>query len=70
MLQAILDTVLSPEHDQSEKEANSEASRPLDTSIGEGLDDQMWFNTNLDLDFWTGLEDHPLLAWPEIKETM
>lgn len=65
MLQAILDTVLSTEHDQPEIDENNEAPKTLDTFMGEGLDDQMWLNTNLDMDFWTSLEDHPLLAWPE-----
>ncbi len=66
MLQAILDTVLSTEHDQLEIEPASEAPKTLDTYMVEGLDDETWLNSNLDLDFWTSLEDHPLLAWPDV----
>lgn len=68
MLQAILDTVLSTEHDQPTVDENNEAPKTLDKFIGEGLDDQTWLNYNLDMDFWTSLEDHPLLAWPEVTE--
>lgn len=69
MLQAILDTVLSPENDQPEIDQNGETLRALETFTGEGLDDQMWLNTNLDMDFWTSLEDHPLLAWPDVTDS-
>ena len=31
-----------------------------------GLGDQQWLEENFDLDFWTNLEDHPLLTWPDI----
>ena len=65
MLQAILDTVLSPEHNQSEAQ-HAEPAAALDTLMEEALDDQMWLSNNLDMDFWTSLEDHPLLAWPEV----
>ena len=64
MLQAILDTVLSPEHKQTEAESAAPAAVP-DPLMQEALDDQVWLGTNLDMDFWTSLEDHPLLAWPE-----
>lgn len=30
------------------------------------LDDQQWLEDNFDLDFWTNLEDHPLLTWPDM----
>lgn len=68
MLQAILDTVLSPEHKQTEAEIAAPAAAP-DLSMEEALDDQMWLGNNLDMDFWTSLEDHPLLAWPEMVES-
>lgn len=67
MLQAILDTVLSPENKPSEVEMTEPAAAP-DSQIEEALDDQMWLSNNLDMDFWTSLEDHPLLAWPELAE--
>lgn len=31
-----------------------------------GLDDQQWLEDNFDLDFWTNLEDHPLLNWSDM----
>lgn len=31
-----------------------------------GLDDQQWLEDDFDLDFWTNLEDHPLLTWPDM----
>lgn len=65
MLQAILDTVLSPEHKQTEAE-NAAPAAPPETLTEEALDDQVWLGNNLDMDFWTSLEDHPLLAWPEL----
>lgn len=68
MLQAILDTVLSPEHDHREAE-HAEPAAALDTVMEEAFDDRMWLSNNLDMDFWTSLEDHPLLAWPELPET-
>lgn len=67
MLQAILDTVLSPEHKQTEAENATPAAAP-DTLTEEALDDQVWLDYNLDMDFWTSLEDHPLLAWPELVQ--
>lgn len=67
MLQAILDTVLSPEHNQNDVGHAEPAAGP-DTLVEEALDDQMWLGNNLDMDFWTSLEDHPLLAWPELAE--
>ncbi|CAD6589419.1 MAG: hypothetical protein ASARMPRED_004039 [Alectoria sarmentosa] len=69
MLQAILDTVLSPELHQSETE-QAEPAAALDTLMEEGFDDQMWLNYNLDMDFWTSLEEHPLLSWPELPENL
>ncbi len=68
MLQAILDTVLSTEYDQPAVDEDNEAPKPIDAFVGEGIDDQMWLNTNLDMDFWTSLEDHPLLVWPDMTE--
>ena len=38
---------------------NSETEAPR-------LDDQQWLEDNFDLDFWTNLEDHPLLTWPDM----
>ena len=67
MLQAILETVLSSEHPQSESE-HTEPAAALDTLMEEALNDQLWLGNNLDMDFWTSLEDHPLLAWPETPE--
>lgn len=68
MLQAILDTVLSPEHNQNEIEHAEPAAAPY-TVIEEALDDHTWLGNNLDMDFWTSLEDHPLLVWPGIPES-
>lgn len=67
MPQATLDTVLSPEHSQSEVESAGPAATQ-DMLMEEAFDDQMWLNNNLDMDFWTSLEDHPLLAWPDLAE--
>ena len=67
MLQAVLDTVLSPEHGQTA----SKSTEPLtitDTSTENALFDQSWLDNNLDMDFWTSLEDHPLLAWADLTE--
>ncbi|KAF6236920.1 hypothetical protein HO173_005211 [Letharia columbiana] len=65
MLQAILGTVLSPEHSYSEIE-DAEPASALDTLTEETLDDQMWLSNNLDMEFWTSLEGHPLLACAEL----
>ena len=67
MLQAILDTVLSPDPTQPDVE-RAEPAAALETPIGDALNDQNWLSNNLDIDFWTNLEDHPLLAWPELAE--
>lgn len=67
MLQAILDTVLSPEHNQNEYEP-AEPTAAADTAMEVEFDEQIWLNNNLNMDFWTNLEDHPLLAWPEVAE--
>lgn len=67
MLQVILDTVLSSEHTQSEIE-HTEPAAALDTLVEEAMNDQMWLGNHLDMDFWTSLEDHPLLAWPKTPE--
>ena len=64
MLQTILDTVLSPEQEQTVA-GHGESTDSLDVSAIDGLEDQSWLNMNLDMDFWTSLEDHPLLAWAE-----
>lgn len=80
MLQAILDIVLAPAAVPAhgpESVSNLGTVQPQ-----EGMDmskanyptadpspelSQMWFdNTNFDMDFWNNLEDHPLLAWPEV----
>lgn len=37
--------------DQPAVDENKQASKTLDTFIGEGLDDQTWLNTYLDMDF-------------------
>ena len=67
MLQVILDTVLSPEQSNCENEHVEPVVTPK-TFMDEALDDQTWLYNNLDMDFWTNLEDHPLLAWPELDE--
>lgn len=67
MLQAIIDMVLSPEHKQTEAEKES-LTAASGTLMEEALDDQMWLGNNLDMDFWTSLKDHPLLAWPELVD--
>ena len=69
MLQAILDTVLSPEHNQSEYE-HAEPAAAADAAMEVEFDEQIWLNNNLNMEFWTSLEDHPLLAWPEVTETL
>ena len=63
MLQAILDTVLSPNPTQPDVKRVEQAAA-LETPIGDALNDQNWLSNNLDIDFWTNLEDHPLLTWP------
>lgn len=70
MLQSILDAVLSTERDQPAVDENKQASKTLDTFMVEGMDDQTWLNTNLDMDFWTSLEDYPLLAWPDATKNL
>ena len=67
MLQPILDTVLSPDPTQPDVE-RAEPAAALETPIGDALNDQNWLSNNLDIDFWTNLEDHPLLEWPELAE--
>ena len=68
MLQAILDTALSSDHNQSVIEHANPAAAS-DTLLEQALDDELWLNNNnLDMDFWTSLEDHPLLAWPELAD--
>ena len=80
MLQAILDTVLAPTPmpapapepannlnavQQQEGMLETDAQDPMADATLES--NQMWFdNTNFDIDFWNNLEDHPLLAWPEV----
>lgn len=66
MIQAILDIVLSPD---SATAATDEHASNTTSSIlfGSGLEDQLWFdNSGFDMDFWMNLEEHPLLAWPEV----
>lgn len=67
MLQAIVDTVLSPEHNQNDV-GHAEPAAGLDALMEEALNDQMWLENIVDMDFWISLEDHPLLAWPEVME--
>ena len=67
MLQAILETVLSPEHGQTVS-GTTEPPSIMDTSTEDTLFDQSWLDNNLDMDFWTSLEDHPLLAWADLAE--
>ena len=67
MLQAVLDTVLSPDrHDVqigSRRQLHSEDSgQPADVDLNSDL----WFYNDLDMNFWMNLEDHPLLAWPDL----
>ena len=80
MLQAILDTVLAPVPlpvQAPEPMSNTNGAQSQDEIVGAGAQDpmadatlesdQIWFdNTNFDIDFWNNLEDHPLLAWPEV----
>ena len=67
MLRATLDIVLSLEHSQSGLEG-AEPAATQETLMEEAFDDQRWLNNNLDMDFWTSLEDYPLFAWPDLAE--
>lgn len=67
MLQATLDSVLSPKPTSTIVEGIAPASGFPAAGIGNDLDINMWFDeTNFDMDFWRSLEDHPLLTWPEV----
>ena len=65
-LLAILDTVLSPEQEQT-LEGDGNPPELLDISDIDNFNDQTWLR-NLDMNFWTSLEEHPLLAWAEPAE--
>ena len=67
MLQAILDTILDPEMEQIQNE-DAETSTAMNDYQLEGIDDQTWLDSNLDMEFWTNLEDHPLLTWLDVPE--
>ena len=68
MLQAILDTVLSPDPNRNDFERPDPAAA-LEIPMEDALNDQVWLSNNLDMDFWTSLEDHPLLSWPEMQQS-
>ena len=66
MLQAVLDTVLSPDRRGvqigSRRQLHSQdLGQPADADPNIDL----WFSNDLDMNFWMSLEDHPLLAWPD-----
>ena len=63
---AVLDTVLSPEQEQT-LVGDGEAPDLLDMSAMDDFNEQTWLK-HLDMNFWTNLEDHPLLAWAEPAE--
>ena len=65
MLQAILDTVLLPERHDVQMDYREQVPEHVNQLAGVDLENQMWFDSELDMDFWMSLEDHPLLAWPE-----
>ena len=69
MLQAKLDTVLFSDLNQTIVEGVEPAATP-EAAMEDALNDQMWLSNNLDMDFWTCLEDDPLLAWPELAEIL
>ena len=69
MLQAKLDTVLSSDRNRTIIE-RVEPAATLEVAMEDALNDQMWLSNNLDIDFWTYLEDDPLLAWPELAEIL
>ena len=68
MLQAILEMVLSPERQQPQVDSGDPGDT-MNALTDERLEEQTWLSANLDMDFWTSLEDHPLLAWPELTES-
>lgn len=65
MLQAILDIVLSPAHPGTSTEPYDDRRTTTDAILGGELDSQIWFDQDLDMDFWMNLEDHPLLLEPD-----
>ena len=66
MLQAILDTVLAPQREQAQAEIG--VSGDVEQFQAADFDDQTWLFNNFDMDFWTKLEDHPMLGWPDVPE--
>ena len=67
-LQTILDTVLAGPVELHQQPANQETMDAQDTQAVPEIDfnDQEWLNNSFDLDFWTNLEDHPLLTFPDM----
>ena len=63
MLQAILDTVLSSRQGSYTEQINYDN---VDANRLPGID--LDFGQDLDMDFWMNLEDHPLLAWPDLAQ--
>lgn len=66
ILQAILAAVLSPDRPDMHVEHLDQGLVDATQSADMDLDNQLWFDNDLDMDFWMNLEDHPLLTWPEI----
>ena len=68
MLQTILDTVLAAPDSRSNATIVQEPSKAPEAVIDAAIDDQMWLEDNFDMEFWTNLEDHPLLIWPDVAQ--
>ena len=69
MLQAVLDTVLSPDrHDVQIGSRRQFHSEDSGQRADADLNSDLWFYNDLDMNLWMNLEDHPLLAWPDSGE--
>ena len=64
MLQTILDTVLTESDQRVNEEGAGESFQRVNSIVETAIDDQLWLENGFDMDFWTNLEEHPLLAWP------
>ena len=66
MLETILSTVLTTQYQKTHDNINGESDQRPDSILANGLDDQVWLENGFDLDFWTTLQEHPLLTtWPD-----
>ena len=64
MLQTILDTVLTQSDQRINEDATDESIQRTEAIMETALDDHLLLENGFDMDFWTNLEEHPLLSWP------